>query len=173
MEPVKITLTDAIAVKAGHLHDKKYALRYFVFVGLAAAIIAAYFLIKGGHASIERILVQLLLTLVGSFFLAGATGGVIYFLISPIFARRNFRQQKMLMQDMTLSWTKDRYLYTAGNSRSDIAFADLHGYRASKELLLFYITENLFHIIPLGDLGNEAHVRDLFETLGAANVKRR
>jgi hypothetical protein len=172
MEPIRFTLTEGIVVKAAQLHGKKYVVVYLGFAVIVALLLSAYFLIGDDDVTIERAMVQVLGTLVGGLCITGCFAALLHFLINPFYARRNFRQQKMLGQEMTLSWTQERYVIAIGMSQTDMAFADLHGYRASDDLVLLYLAEALYHAVPIISLG-EGLTRDLLEKLEAAHVKRR
>jgi hypothetical protein len=172
VEPIEFNLTQAIVVRASQLHGKKYVVRFLGMSVVAAMMVSAYFLITSNDFSIEQMLVQVLTTLFGALLIAGSVAAFLHFWIQPFYARRNFRQQKILTHTMSIAWTKVGFVFASGNSRTDMAFADLFGYRASDDLLLLFLSAELYYVVPLGSLGDEAIAHDLLTTLDAAGVKR-
>jgi hypothetical protein len=173
VEPIEFNLTQAIVVRASQLHGKKYVVRFLGMSVVAAMMVSAYFLITSNDFSKERIFVQVLTTLFGALVIAGSVVTFLHFWIHPFYARKNFRQQKMLSHTMSIAWTEVGFVFSTGNSRTDMAFADLFGYRASNDLLLLLLSAELYYVVPLGSLGNEALARDLLTALDVASVKRR
>jgi hypothetical protein len=173
MEPFQFNLTEAILVKAAQLHGGKSIPVSLGMAALVAVAISVYSLLDAENMSIERGLLEFLLILTATMVSAGCVLALTHFWINPMHARRNFRQQKMLAQGMSISWTDARFVFACADSRADMAFSDLYGYRASNDLVLLYLSQVLYYAIPRKSLDGLDLANDLLEKLQAAQVRRR
>lgn len=172
--PLQFKLSEQLVVKAAVLDGARFQGFYLVLAVLVAVCSTAYFALTGESAwTWERGALQISLTLVGAFSIAGVVIALVRFAVYPLQARRNFRQQKSLSQNMTLSWTDEDLLLEVGGSRSAVPFANLYGFRASKELVLLYITNNLYHLIPAAAFANQDQLGGFLLRLRESGIRRR
>jgi hypothetical protein len=107
----------------------------------------------------------------------GIAGGIIgYFLtvyiISPWKAKQQYRNYKLLHQDLSIAFTDTGYIMKAPNGENTVKWSDLLRWRENKEYILIYFAPKLFHLIPkrLSDKGLDINKieHDLHSQLGSA-----
>jgi uncharacterized membrane protein (DUF485 family) len=170
--PICFTLTEALAIKASKLAASRYYVRFLLFAVIIALLVSAFFLFTGPNWSLGRSLVGASMIILGTLGVALILIGLMHTWIYPYFARKNFRQQKALSDEMGVSWSDTTMCYTAGRSRSEMPFANLHGYRASGDVLLLYVSDAIYYMIPV-DAFNGAEAFSSFERrLEAAGLSK-
>ncbi len=173
MTPIRFRLNEELVVKAAVLNAARFRMFYIVLAVAAAIWTAAFTLTGRGIWTWERWALQIGLTLAGTLAITGCLLLLLRHVVFPFEARRNFRQQKALSEEMALSWTDEAFLLDAGKSRTVMPFADLHGYRASRGMILLYVTGALYHLLPSEAFtGPDAHAAFL-RKLEDAGVRRR
>jgi hypothetical protein len=171
--PLRFTLDEAIVIKAALLSVSHQYARLFLFSVVLGVAVSAVFFFQGDVESSNHFLMQAGLTVAATLVIALIVIIALRHWIIPVYARRNFRQQKLLSEESTLSWTDDEISYVTGKSRSEIPFADFHGYRTSDEVIILYLSDAIYHAIPVSAFG-EPELRNAFvEKLDNAGVRRR
>jgi hypothetical protein len=173
MTPLRFTLNEQLVVKAAQLAVRHYYPRLLWLGGITGVIMSTFFTLKQQVWTFDRALIQFSLTMAGALALAGLVIAILRYGVVPITARRNFRQQKGLLDTFGLSWTDHDFILEAGQSRTAMPFANLYGFRTSDELTILYHSEMIYHVIPTSTFEGPA-MRDAFvQRLMQAGVRRR
>jgi YcxB-like protein len=173
MIPMPFKLNEELVVKAAVLNASRFQMFYVVLAVVVSISTAAFTLTGKATWTWERMALQIGLTLAGSLAITGVLLALLRFVACPFQARRNFRQQKSLSEDMALSWTDDAFLLETGKSRTEMPFADLHGFKASDEIVLLYLTNALYLLVPVGAFAGQAQLEAFLRKLREAGVRRR
>jgi hypothetical protein len=172
MEPLRFKLDESIVVKAAQLNASRFTIKFIRFSLVLAVLVAAYQVFERGDWSLRAISLRLAISTAIALLLAGCFLIILRVIVCPWQARRNFRQQKQLSEDMELAWTPDELAYGGGKSRTVIPFKHLHAYQASDDLILLYLSENLYHLVPVSALATSGRREALVERLEEAGVRR-
>jgi YcxB-like protein len=150
MIPRQFKMTKELVVNAAVLNASRFQIFYVVLAVVVAISTVAFFSLTGKAAwTWERMALQIGLTLAGSLAITVSFLVLLRFVAFPFQARRHFRQQKALSEDMALSWTDEEFLLETGKSQTRMPFADLYGYRTSGEIVLLYLTGALYLLVPV------------------------
>ena len=84
----------------------------------------------------------------------------------PWQARRYFARHKALRRPRTVSWDDDELATEGANFNARTPWTDIRRWRENKEVVVLYVTERLFHILPKRVL-NRGQLADLVRTLRA------
>lgn len=172
MTPLQFRLDETLAIKAARLDASRYNMR-IIWFGLAFALLtSAVFIYTGGLDTPERIIFQLLMTVGGALVLGSATVFLLRAIFLPMKVRKNLRQYKPLAEEMQLSWTDDEFCYAAGKSRTEMPFRSLHGVRASGEVVLLYVSDTLYLLVPVAAFGGSGLHEAFIRHLAGAGVRR-
>jgi hypothetical protein len=172
MTPLRFRLDETLAIQAARLDASRYNMRILSF-GLALALLtSAVFIFIGGVNTPERIVFQVLMTMGGALVLGGATVFLLRAIFLPMKVRKNLRQNKPLAEEMQLSWTEDEFCYAAGKSRTEMPFRSLHGVRSSGEVLLLYVSDTLYLLVPVAAFGESGLHEAFIRRLAEAGVRR-
>ncbi|MCG6122037.1 MAG: hypothetical protein MEP57_04940 [Microvirga sp.] len=170
--PLRFSLDETMAVRAQWLHLARFrAWAIWVILGLSILASSTIFL-RLGQWELARILREFIQTAFISSALALALIWGLYRFFIPFVARRNFRQQKALAESMELSWSDDGFCYASGPSRTVMGFGDLYGYRMSDDLLLLYLSNVLYLIVPITAFDGADQRAAFVARLDAASVRR-
>lgn len=172
MTPVAFTIDETLIVAASRLHLSRYRLRFFAFILICAVIGAMLTLLDRDQGDAGALLIRAAWAMVPTLALGLVLALALHYLFFPFIARRNFRQQKALAEPMLLSWTDDEYCYTTGKSRTVMPFAHLYGYRRSDSLILLYLTNVLYLVVPVAPLRSSATETALVAQLEKAGIRR-
>ena len=148
MTPLRFRLSEAAIIRAAGLNASRYNARIALFIVVVALLVSGFFIAEGNHRTIDRILLQIVLTVAGTCVIAGVVTCLIRYFILPMQARKNMRQQKALSEEMHLSWTRDAFCYASGQSRTVMPFTNLYGFKASDDVILLYNSNILYHLVP-------------------------
>jgi hypothetical protein len=170
--PIRFTLTEELAVKAAVLTASRYTIRFLWFALIVGLLTSAFFIVTGARWEPQRALLQAFLTMAGAVVIVLLINLLMRYWIYPFYARRNFRQQKALSEEMSLSWTDKEFLYTTGKSRTEMLFANLHGYRASGEVILLYLSDAIYYVIPVDAFGSIETSGSFMRKLEEAGLRR-
>jgi hypothetical protein len=171
MTPLLFRLDEPLIIKAAKLNAARYNMRIFLFILSAALLTVGFLLYQSVHRDLEGIIVQVLIGVGATF--AGCSGT---FLLRSFFltmqARKHLRQQKMLSEEMQLSWTDDEFCYATGKSQTVMPFSSLHGFRASGDVLLLYVSDILYLLVPVAAFGGSGLHEAFIQRLAGAGVRR-
>ena len=84
----------------------------------------------------------------------------------PSRAGRLFHQHRALRKEVSYGWSDAGLTYRGANGSGRIAWEDLHRWIEGRSTFLFYVTDNLFHFVPLRSL-SDAEAQDLRSTAAA------
>jgi YcxB-like protein len=172
MTPISFTLNKELVVKAAALAASRYYIRFLLFALIVGMLTSAFFIVSGSRANLERELLAASLTIMGALTVALLMIGLMRYVIYPLHARRNFRQQKALAEEMNLSWTDEVFIYTSGKSRSEMPFSNLHGYRTSSEIIILYLADTVYHMVPVDAFADTKTLDSFMHKLQQAGVKQ-
>jgi hypothetical protein len=173
MKPVRFTLNEETVVKAAQLSASHFYARLLWF-GLGVGLLtSAWFLFSGHNWTLDHALIQVGLTTSGALAFALLVIAFLRYVLYPWYARRNFRQQKALSDEVSLSWTDQNFCFDAGKSRSEMPFANLHGFRTSDDMVLLYLSDAIYHAIPVVAFGGPELHGAFLRALEAAGVRKR
>jgi hypothetical protein len=173
MTPLRFTLSKDLVVKAAILSASRYYVRFLLFSLIVSLLVSAFFLFGRSRWELQRELLAAALVALGTFAMALLIIALMRYVIYPFHARRNFRQQKALSDEMSLSWADEAFCYTTGKSRTEMPFANLHGYRASSEIIILYLSDALYYAIPAEAFGDAETFGAFMRKLEKAGVKSR
>ncbi len=173
MEPIRFTLDESTVVAAARLYSRTGYRKLLWLAVVVGLLFVAYTLLGGDGRKPERILLQLGLTVAGSIAVAAVVVAVLHYWVIPAQARRNFRQQKGLSDEMSLAWTETEYTFAAGKSRTEMPLANLYGYRVSDDVLMLHLSEIIYHVIPIAAFGGPTLLGDFLQRLQAAGLRKR
>jgi hypothetical protein len=172
MTPIRFTLTKELVVKAATLAASRYYIRFLWFALIVGMLTSAFVLLNRPKPNLERELLATFLIIMSTLTIAMLMIGLMRYLIYPFYARRNFQQQKALTEEMSLSWTDEVFIYTSGKSKSEMPFANLHGYRASSEIIILYLADAIYHMVPIEAFGGTEQLGSFMLKLQQASVKQ-
>jgi hypothetical protein len=172
MTPIRFRLTKVLVVKAATLASSRYYLRFIVFAVIVGLLTSAFFIFRGPGRTFERDVLAVFLTVAGAVIIALLFLALMRYVIYPFYARKNFQQQKALSDEMSLSWTGEVFLYQTGASRTEMPFAHLHGYRASDDIIILYVADAIYFVVPVGAFGDGETVSLFMRRLQQANVRK-
>jgi uncharacterized membrane protein YidH (DUF202 family) len=156
--PLRFTLSEELVVKAAKLAASRYQLQFLCFALVVGLLTSAFFLFSRPKWNLERELLQTFLIVASAVAMGLLILGLMRWWVYPSQARKNFRQQKALSEDMSFSWTDTEFRYATGKSRTEMPLENLHGYRASDEIIILYLSDAIYHAIPVDTFGgSEAH----------------
>lgn len=93
---------------------------------------------------------------------------LIHLVMTPMMARRHFRQSKALHDDIEVSWDEEGIAMRGRHGHGRYAYDEFHRWSESANLLLLYQSEMLYNIVPKRALGPEK-LADLKAQLSRAN----
>jgi hypothetical protein len=166
-------LNEELVVKAAVLNASRFHMFYVLLAVVVSISTVAFTLTGKATWTWERVALQIGLTLAGSLAITGVVLVILRFVACPFKARRNFRQQKALSEEMALSWTDDELLLETGKSRTEMTFADLHGFKASDEIVLLYLTNALYLLVPVAAFAGQGQLEAFLRKLRQAGVRHR
>lgn len=166
-------LTEDLVVQAAVLDASRYSRRLLWFAAFTGVLVSGFFLFVRQEWSFDRALIQIALTVSGSVAVALVLNGLLRFWINPFQARRNFRQQRALSDEMSLSWTETEFCLAAGRSQTAMPFGNLHGYRTSDEMIILYVSDVLYHAFPRQAFSGIEQRRAFMRRLEESGVRRR
>jgi hypothetical protein len=161
MTPLRFTLDEAMVVKAARLATTHFYPRLLWLGGIIGLVVSAFFILRQQVWALDRALIQLGLTVAGAMAITGVVILILRHGVVPFEARRNYRQQKGLSDEFSLTWTDADFCLEAGQSRTAMPFTHLHGYRSSDDVIILYHSEMIYHAIPVTAFGG-ADRRDAF-----------
>ncbi|MFC3150759.1 YcxB family protein [Litoribrevibacter euphylliae] len=96
----------------------------------------------------------------------GAIGGLVgyfvtMFLITPFNAKRQFKENRSLRGELTISFSDEEVGFKAETGESKLSWSDIHKWKLGGGMYLLYITSNMFHMVPLRALENENELSSL------------
>ena len=91
------------------------------------------------------------------------------YLSMPAQGRRLFRQQSTLHDPIHYHWSEAGFGYRTARASADIAWADYYRWAEGRRSFLFFLSERMFHIVPLRAL-SEAEADDLRATATASGL---
>jgi hypothetical protein len=170
--PIRFTLNEELVVKAAQLASSRYYVRFLWFALITGLLTAIFFMFSRGRLDIMRDAIGAVVIV--SFALAIATIILILlrYLIYPFYARKNFQQQIILSEEMSLSWTDNVICYAAGKSRTEMPFKNFHGYRASDEIIILYLSDAIYQMIPVNVFGSSEILKIFLGRLEEAGLRR-
>jgi hypothetical protein len=169
---MRFTLNEELVVKAATLNSSRNYVRFLWFSIIVGMITSSFFLFSRPTWHLERELVGSVLIVTGTIAIALLFIGLARYVIYPFHARRNFRQQKALSDEMGLSWADKDFIYETGKSRTEMPFANLHGYRASSEIIILYLSDAIYYMVPAEAFGDTVTFGSFKRKLEEAGVKR-
>jgi hypothetical protein len=170
MVPLRFKLDEPMLIKAAKLNASRYDIRIFLVILSAALLTFGFFLYQSHHRNLEWFIVHVLMSLAALF--AGCSVFLLRAIALPIQVRKNLRQQKALAEEIQLSWTDDEFCLAAGKSQTVMPFTDLHGFRASGDVILLYRTDLLYNLVPVAALGGSGLHEAFIQCLVGAGVRR-
>jgi len=129
-------------------------------------------LVRIGVWDARSIITQALQNAAITLFVAGVLLVLLRRVFFPFVARRNFRQQKAFAQDMRLSWSETDICYATGRSRTLAPFTDFYGYRLSDDLILLYLSNVIYLLVPVSAFDNIDQKADFIARLHHSGIKR-
>ena len=172
MTPLRFKLSEAAMIQAASLNVSRYNARIALFVVVVGLLVSGFFIAEGNHMTIERMLLQITLTVAGASVIAGVLICMLRYAVLPMQVRKNMRQQRALSEEMQLSWTQDALCYASGQSRTVMPFTDLYGFKVSDDVILLYNSSILYHLVPTTVFG-ETGLREVFiQRLIDAGIRR-
>ncbi len=153
MTPLRFRLDETLLVKAGKLNASRYNKWLFCFALILALILTGFYAWEQSQQGVEGILMMAVLILMGGTLGYWSLIAVSRIILLPIQVRKNLRQQKGLTDEMQLSWTDDEFCYATGKSQTLMPFRDLHGFRASRDVILLYRSDLIYHVVPVAAFG--------------------
>ncbi|HET7921552.1 MAG TPA: YcxB family protein [Gammaproteobacteria bacterium] len=91
--------------------------------------------------------------------------GIAKFVLIPVIARKRFKWQKRLQRPYNLSWNKDTFYMKGEHGESHTSWSDFSKWRESKHMILVYITDGLFRLIPKRAFKDSSAVTDFSQIL--------
>ena len=96
----------------------------------------------------------------------GAIGGLVgyfvsVFLVIPFNAKRQFKQNRSLRGEMTLSLSEQEIDFKAETGESKLQWSDIRKWKEGGGMYLLYITSNMFHMVPSRVINNENELSNL------------
>lgn len=73
---------------------------------------------------------------------------LVYFVVTPFTAKKQFRENKLLKQDVEINIEKDGITFKNNSSKSFINWSDFLKWKTGKGMYLLYITSNMYQMIP-------------------------
>ncbi len=147
MAPLRFRLDEAIFVKAARLNASRYNRRFLWFALILALILTGVYAWDQRQQGAEDILMMSVLIFVVGALAYWSLLVVLRIILLPIRVRKNLRQQKGLTDEMQLSWTDNEFRYATGKSQTLMPFRDLHGFRASADVILLYRSDLVYHVV--------------------------
>ena len=172
MTPLRFKISEAAMIRAAWLNSSRYNARIAVFTLVVALLVSGIFIAQADHMTIDRIVLQVILTVAGACLIAVIVVWLIRHIVLPMQVRKNLRQQKALSEEMQLSWTQDAFCYAAGQSRTVMAFTDLHGFKVSEDIILLYHSDFLYNLILTDAFGDTGLRGPLIQHLVNAGIRR-
>ena len=172
MTPLRFKISEAAMIRAAWLNSSRYNARIAVFTLVVALLVSGIFIAQADHMTIDRIVLQVILTVAGTCVIAVIVVWLTRYFILPIQVRKSLRQQKALFEEMQLSWTQDAFCYAAGQSRTVMAFTDLHGFKVSEDVMLLYHSDFLYNLILTAAFGDTGSRESFIERLVDAGIRR-
>jgi hypothetical protein len=172
MTPMRFTLNQDLVVKAATLNSSRYYVRFLWFSIIVGLITSIFFLFSRSTWHLERELLGVVLIVTGTVVIALLLIGLARYVIYPFHARRNFRQQKALSDEMSLSWAGKDFICETGKSRTEMPFSNLHGYRASGEIIILYLSDAIYYMVPIKAFDGTEQSSSFMRALEEACVKR-
>ena len=172
MTPLCFKISEAAMIRAAWLNASRYNARIALFTLVVALAVSGIFIAQGHHQSIGLMLLQISLTVSGACLIAVIVVWLIRLIVLPMQVRKNLRQQKALSEEMQLSWTQDAFCYAAGQSRTVMAFTDLHGFKVSEDVMLLYHSDFLYNLILTDAFGDIGLRESFIERLVDAGIRR-
>jgi YcxB-like protein len=146
----------------------KPSLLWFVPIGALAGVTIALFDSKPTPGGAVLFGVALLLWLCG---LVLVFYGFMRFFWLPRFAKRVFAQQKELHENTEISWGPDGFTAANSTGRTTLPWADFHGWKRGKTMLLLYRSEAMFNFLPLAEPAYARAADEMIRHLRAAGVE--
>ncbi len=172
MTPLPFTISQKMVVRAALLHLGRYRWYFIGAVTFWVVISVTPVLMRIGvwdNASILRYAFQ---NSVITLALSGALFVFFRWVFFPFVAGRNYRQQKAFSQDMRLSWNAQEFCYATGRSQTFAPFTDLYGYRVADDMVLLYLTNVLYMLVPATVFDDAGQKADLIACLDKAGLRR-
>ncbi|GGD43965.1 YcxB family protein [Croceicoccus pelagius] len=91
-------------------------------------------------------------------------------LITPIMAKRQFRQSAQLRDENSLSFDDEALTFSGPRGTLRVPFAEFMAVTAKKDVILLHQTDMFYNLVPRRALGDAAE--DLLAKMEAAGVKR-
>jgi hypothetical protein len=171
-EPVRFKLTEEQGVQAAQLNSLRYAKRFLLFAFVTGVLTSVFFQWSRQAWDPVRDLLAAFLITSGTFVSGLLILGLMYYVVYPFHARKNLRQQNVLSEELSLSWNENDFCYASGKSRTEMPFANLHGYQASSEIILFYRSDAIYHMVPIAAFGSERLAADFLHKLEVAGLPK-
>lgn len=172
LTPIRFTLNQELVVKAAILNSSRYYVRFLCFVAFVGLATSIFFMFRRSTWHLERELLSAFLIVVGTIVVGFMMIALMRYVVYPLHARKNFQQQKALLDEMELSWAADTFFLTTGKSRSEMPFANLHGYGASREIIILYLSDAIYYMVPIAAF-ESVEMSDQFKRkLEESGVKR-
>ncbi|WP_155931534.1 YcxB family protein [Methylopila sp. 73B] len=95
-----------------------------------------------------------------------------YFATIPFSARRTFAQQKLMQDEITMTWDAKRNVVQGAHGQSDLAWADHHAWLERGGMVLLYHSDRLFQFVPARAFPSDACRREMIGFLEAAGVPK-
>jgi hypothetical protein len=131
------------------ISEKDYVSALKLYGKLTPKMLAIYLLVAG-----VLVLVAVFgTTLLSSGAIGGLAGGgivVIFgrYVITPILARRHYREYKAIHDAFAISLSDDGVCIESSNAKGFLPWSDILKWRENDEFLLLYLMPRLYHIVP-------------------------
>jgi len=155
MIEIKGTLLAEDYVSAQYLHLRPRPIfRIFGIIVLALFLWAGWYSLTSGEPDVLDYI----------FFLAMGYLILNFAVYLPWKTRRIYRQQKALQRELTMKFDEVGVNAENENGRSRTSWEDFHKWKANDQLILLYLSDCLYHMVPkrfFTDVGDFEQLREL------------